>query len=241
MENRKIIACLFVAFFLSIAVYAQSIYQKGSINYKKGKSEEAYIQIDFAYPQRFQNSITYITPKSYKKFLKTGKIKNKMKQKLKPKDIGGFSLDNGKVFKTVKYSDLTGKALKMIPKKIVLEQITNGNVQMYKMYSRTTGKIPYELANLVMDSKTKGNQDLIDYIQNNFQLLIQKDSKNPKNVMHINLLNIIGDNAEVKENYDNNFYGLRNQFTERQKMGKYVNKQYEASFLKMLNDYNGKS
>jgi hypothetical protein len=112
---------------------------------------------------------------------------------------------------------------------------------MYKLYSRTTGKISYELADLVMDSKTKGNKDLIDYIQNNFQLLIRKDSKNPKNVMHINLLNIIGDNAKVKENYDNNFYGLRNQFTERQKMGKYVNKEYEASFLKMLNDYNGKS
>ena len=56
--------------------------------------------------------------------------------------------------------------------------------------------------------------------------------------MHINLLNFIGDNQRVKENYVNNHYGLRNQFTEKQKMGKYVNKEYEASFLRMLDDYN---
>jgi hypothetical protein len=68
--------------------------------------------------------------------------------------------------------------------------------------------------------------------------LIKKDKKNPTNVMHINLLNYIGDNAKVKENYDNNYYGLRNQFTEKQKMGKYVNKEYETAFLKMVNDYN---
>jgi hypothetical protein len=56
--------------------------------------------------------------------------------------------------------------------------------------------------------------------------------------MHINLLNYIGDNARVKENYTNNHYGLRDQFTESQKMGKYVNKKYEAAFLRMVNDYN---
>jgi hypothetical protein len=51
-------------------------------------------------------------------------------------------------------------------------------------------------------------------------------------------LNYIGDNPRVKENYDNNHYGLRNQFAEKQKMGKYVNKEYEAAFLRMVNDYN---
>jgi len=241
MENRKTIATILAMLFLTLGVCAQGLYKKGEIILKNGKSKEAYVQIDFRFPQRFQNSITYLTPDSFEKYQEKGKIKNKKKIKLQPKDIKGFNLDDGTVFKTVKYADLTGKALKMIPKKLCLEQVSQGKIKMFKLYSRTTGKIPYELSNVVMDSKMQGDQLLIDYIQDNFQLLILKDSKNPKNVMHINLLNFIGDNAAVKDNYVNNFYGLRNQFTERQKMGIYVNKNYEASFLKMLNDYNTKS
>lgn len=237
MKNKKTIASFLALLFLTLGVYAQGLYKKGEIILKNGKSKEAYVQIDFRFPQRFQNSITYMTPDSFEKYQEKGKIKSKKKIKLQPKDIKGFNLDDGTVFKTVKYADLTGKALKMIPKKLCLEQTSEGKIKMFKFYSRTTGRINSELADKVFSTP----KELIAYIQNNFQLLIQKDSKNPKNVMHINLLNFIGDNAVVKENYDNNFYGLRNQFTEKQKAGKYVNKEYEASFLKMLNDYNSKS
>ena len=237
MENRKTIVTLLAMLFLTLGVCAQGLYKRGEIILKNGKSKEAFVQIDFRFPQRFQNSITYMTPDSFEKYQEKGKIKSKKKIKLQPKDIKGFNLDDGTVFKTVKYADLTGKTLKMIPKKLCLEQVSEGKIKMFKLYSRTTGKINLELADMVF----REPQELISYIQNNFQLLIQKESKNPKNVMHINLLNFIGDNTVVKDNYDNNFYGLRNQFTERQKMGKYVNKKYETSFLKMLNDYNDKS
>jgi len=44
----------------------------------------------------------------------------------------------------------------------------------------------YELSNVIMDSKMQGDQMLIDYIQHNFQLLVQKSSKNPKNIMAVN-------------------------------------------------------
>jgi hypothetical protein len=122
----------------------------------------------------------------------------------------------------------------MIPKRMTLQQVADGSIQMYKMYSRTTGKINQELADMVFEDRDK----LVAYIQDNFQLLIRKDSDNPKNVQLINLLNYIGDNPKVKENYDNNKYGLRDQFTAEQKMGRYVNKTYEAAFLRMLDDYN---
>lgn len=237
MKNRKTLAIFFAMLFLTLGVFAQGLYKKGEIVLKNGKTKDAYIQIDFRFPQRFQNSITYMTPDSYSKYQEKGKIKGKKKIKLQPKDIKGFNLDDGTVFKTVKYVDLTGRAIKMLPKKFCLEQTSDGKIKMFKYYSRTTGRISQELADKVFSTP----QELIAYVQDNFQLLIQKDSKNPKNVIQINLLNFIGDNARVKENYTNNYYGLRNQFTERQKMGKYVNKQYEASFLKMLNDYNGKS
>ena len=234
MKNLKSLLGL-IAILLFIAnISAQGLYQKGELVFKKGKTEEAYIQIDFEFPQRFQQNITYITPKDYAKFEKTGKLKGSMKNKLNPKDVEGYNLDNGMVFRTVRYADLTGKAIKMIPKKMCLEQISDGKILMYKLYSRTTGRINHELADMIFENRS----ELINYIQDNFQLLILKDKKNPTNVMHINLLNYIGDNAAVKENYDNNHYGLRDQFTERQKMGKYVNKKYEAAFLRMVNDYN---
>ncbi len=126
----------------------------------------------------------------------------------------------------------------MLPKRICLEQIANGKIDAFKMYSRTTGKISTELAKVVMDSKMDGDALLIDYIQDNFQILLQKDTKNPKNINHINLLNYIGDNEVVKTNYTNNTYGFRDQFTESQKFGVIVNKKYEASFLKMIEHYN---
>jgi len=234
MKNTKTLLSLLLLLFISTGIIAQSLYQKGTLQTKKGKTVEAYIQIDFEYPQRFQQNITYITPKDYEKYQKSGKIKGSMKNKLNPSDLEGFTLDNGQVFKTVRYADLTGKAIKMIPKKMCLEQISDGKILMYKLYSRTTGRINHELADMIFENRP----ELIKYIQDNFQLLILKDKKNPTNVMHINLLNYIGDNAKVKENYNNNYYGLRNQFTEKQKMGKYVNKEYEAAFLRMVNDYN---
>jgi len=234
MKNHKTTVFVFTLLFVMMGVHAQTLYQKGTLHLKKGKTEEVFIEIDFEFPQRFQQGITYMTPEDYDKFTNTGKLKGKMKQKMEPKHLEGFSLEDGRVFKTVWYSDLTGKAIKMIPKRMTLEQVADGSIIMYKLYSRTTGKINQELADMVFDDRQK----LVDYIQDNFQLLIQKDSDKPKNVMHINLLNFIGDNARVKENYVNNHYGLRNQFTERQKMGKYVNKEYEAAFLRMLDDYN---
>lgn len=234
MKYQKTFAFVFTFLFVLIGINAQTNYHKGTLHLKKGKTQEVFIEIDFEFPQRFQQGITYMTPDDYDKFTTTGKLKGKMKQKMEPKHLEGFSLEDGRIFKTVWYSDLTGKAIKMIPKRMTLEQVADGSIIMYKLYSRTTGKINQELADMVFEDRDK----LVEYIQDNFQLLIQKDSDKPKNVMHINLLNFIGDNARVKENYVNNHYGLRNQFTEKQKMGKYVNKEYEAAFLRMLDDYN---
>ena len=234
MKNCQAILFALTFLFVIAGVQAQALYQKGTLHLKKGKTQEVFIELDFEYPQRFQQGITYISPDDFEKYTKTGKLKGNMKEKMEPKHLEGFSLEDGRVFKTVWYSDLTGKAIKMLPKRMILEQVAQGRILMYKLYSRTTGRINQELADMVFEDREK----LIAYIQDNFQLLIQKDSDKPKNVMHINLLNFIGDNSRVKENYVNNNYGLRNQFTERQKMGKYVNKEYEAAFLRMLDDYN---
>ncbi|WP_297693882.1 hypothetical protein, partial [uncultured Eudoraea sp.] len=56
-------------FLICMNLQAQGLYQKGSVTFKNGKSNEAYVQMDYKYPQRFQNSITYITPSTYAKYL----------------------------------------------------------------------------------------------------------------------------------------------------------------------------
>lgn len=242
MKNLKlVIGSLLIGFVFIASASAQSIYQKGTIQISKKKQIDAYISIDYRFPQRFQNSLTYITPKDYAKFQEKGKLKNSKKVKLKLKEFQGFTLDNGQKFKVVKYVDLTKKNLGMLPKRKCLEQIADGTIDAFKMFSPTTGKISYELSDVVFESKKNGDQILIDYIQDNFQILVQKDSKNPKNIMHINLLNYIGDNEQVKSNYEANHYGFRNQFVERQKFGVIVNKKYEASFLEMVQDYNNQN
>ena len=158
----KLLISLFCSllFLMCMNLQAQGLYQKGSVTFKKGKSTDAYVQMDYKYPQRFQNSITYITPSTYAKYLKKGKIKGSKKIKLKPKEIEGFHLDNGQIFKTVSYADITGKAIKMMPKKLCLEQLASGEIDLYKLYTRTTGTISYELADYVRE----GGQELIDIL-----------------------------------------------------------------------------
>ncbi len=228
---------LLVALCFSFAADAQ-LYNKGTITLKNGKTVDAYIEIDYRFPQRFQNGISYLTPKTYAKFEKKGKVKGKDKEKLQPKDIQGFELETGAKYASVKYLDMfSNTKTGIIPRARIFEQVADGKIKMYKFYTPTTGKkVSYEL----LDQKRAGDAQLIAYIQDNFQLLIEKDEKdkNPKNVVSINLLNYIGDNDEVKTNYDNNHYGLRNQFSTEKKEGKLVNKEFEAAFLRLLADYN---
>ncbi len=232
---------LALAVFMITGGMAQDLYQKGTIHLSKKKSMEAYIQIDWSYPQRFQTSLTYVTPKDYRKAIKKGKIKGKIKEKIQPKDLIGFEVEDGRRFEVVKYVDMTsGKMQKMLPKKLILQKVADGPIEVFKFYARTTGKISKELADMAMDAHTdvEARKVLHQWIQDNFEMLVRKDSKNPRNVVYINLLNYIGDNYDVKDKYDANHYGLRNQFSEEKKFGKYVNQEFEAALLRMVDDYN---
>ena len=240
--NKKFILSLLLALGLSFSGIAQGIYQKGKIQLSKKKFMDAYIQIDWSYPQRWQTSVTYVTIKDFEKAVRKGnKIKGKIKEKLQPKDLIGFELEDGRRFQVVKYVDMTsGKLQKMMPKRLIMEKLADGPIEVFKFYARTTGKISKELADLAMDAHTdvEDRKKLHEWIRNNFEMMVRKDSKNPRNVVYINLLNYIGDNYDVKDKYDNNHYGLRNQFSEEKKFGKYVNKEFEAAFMRMINDYN---
>ena len=240
--NKNFTLSVLLILGLAFSTMAQGIYQKGTIQLSKKKTMDAYIQIDWSYPQRFQTSVTYVTVKEFEKAVKKNKkIKGKMKEKLQPKDLLGFTLEDGSRFEVVKYVDYTsGKLQKMMPKRLIMEKLSDGPIEVYKFYARTTGKISKELADLAMDAHTdvEDRKKLHEWIQNNFEMMVRKETKNPRNVVYINLLNYIGDNYDVKDKYDANHYGLRNQFSEEKKFGKYVNKEFEAAFMRMIDDYN---
>lgn len=246
MKNIISYSILLLVFLTTSAGLAQkNNFEKGSIILSKKKSIDAYILIDFTQPQNFQKQITYLEPKGYEKFKGGTKLK-KVQETLKSKDILGFELEDGRKFKSVKYMDLTKKGMGMMPKKFCLEQISDGKIDMFKFYQHTgsTGsvgisKISYELQDVIRESNKNGDQVLIDYIQGHFQLLAQKEHKTPKNIYNMNMLNLIGDNAEVKENYDNNHYGVQAYITGDIKPGLLAHPMIEAAFLKMTADYNG--
>lgn len=58
--------------------------------------------------------------------------------------------------------------------------------------------------------------------------------------MAVNLLDCFGDNTIVKENYTNNHYGFRDEFTGKSN-GVIVNQKLESALLKRLHDYNPSS
>lgn len=246
MSYKKTVlkSVLFVVF-VAFGANAQNDYLKGTIQVDKKKTIDAYILLDFTRPQNFQKEVSYMEPKDFEKYKAGGKAK-KLSETVKAKEIVGFNLDNGRVFRTVKYMDMTKEGMGMMPQKLCLEQIADGTIDMYKYYSHTgsTGsvgvsKISYELADVIRESKKQGDQLLIDYIQNNFQLLAQKDHKTPKNVYSMNMLNLIGDNAKVKENYENNHYGVQQYITGDIKPGLLAHQKFELAFLTMVGDYNG--
>lgn len=235
---KALCAGLLFTFLFSFTVQAQrNAYKKGTIIVDQKKTIDAYIQMDFRFPQRFQSSITYISPEAYENFQQSGTLKEKAKESFKPKKIVGFDLEDGRSFRTVKYTDLSRNSTSVkVPEKLCLEQVIDGKINLYKMYSHTTGEVSQELSKVVLDSKTEGDELLIDYLKDNFQLLVQKDSDNAKNLMVVSLLNYFGDNETVKENYTNNQYGFRDEFIEKQS-GVIVDKKFETAFLRLLQDY----
>ena len=233
MKTYLIVFCSFFLLFSFNAEAQENNYQKGTIILNKKEPIEAYINIDYRNPQGFQSSITYISPEDYKIFQQLGNLKKKSKKTIKAMNVVGFDLDNGMEFRTVEYMAV-GKSGDT-SKKLCLEKRVNGKINVYRVYSQTTGQLSPELSSVVMDTKKEGDGHLIDYIKNNFNLLVQKESNSPQNLMAVNLMNYIGDNEKVKENYTKNHYGFRDGYTDDG--SGIVNKQLEASFLRLLKDY----
>ena len=215
-------------------------YIKGTITLKSGKTKEAYIFIDNCNPHLFQSGIRTIGAKSYEKYKKGKKIKNKAIEKYKSKQIAGFTLDNGREFKQVKYVDLSATTkLGMLPKRFLLEVVTDGNITVYRKFYRTKNGFIHKP---VIDSRLEGGPNHITFMTNNFEILIQKDkNKNPRNIRNVNLKKYIGDKHEIDDKYLNGDYEFRTQLQRNPTFATNCDTPFLEALLELVNDYNGHS
>lgn len=241
-KNILLTSALFV--FISLNLNAQEEYYKGTIKISSKKSKEAYILLDATNPQKFQKTITYVEPVYYEKYQFTGKVKRTAKKTLEAKHIVGFTLENGRKFKTIKYRKPTTGLKSTFAPQYCLEQISEGPIELYKFRSHTDGgKVTPELLDAMHESLSGDRTALLDYIENNFIIIAQKGKKSlkadTKNILRVDLMNLIGDNQMVVKNFENNHYGLKELLITEKNEYYLANPKMEAALLHLVAEYNG--
>ncbi len=215
-----------------------SDYHKGTLTLKNGKTKEAYIFIDNCNPHNFQQgNIIVIDEKAYKKYKKGKRIKKKVMEKYKVKQIKGFVLDNGREFRQVKYVNLSATTkVGMLPKRFMLEVVADGDITVYRKFYRTKNGF---IHGPVMDSYLEGGDQHLAFMTNNFELLVQKDkNKNPRNIRNVNLKNYIGDKPEIDDKYLNGDYDFRVQFQRPSTFAANCDTPFMNALVALVNEYN---
>ncbi len=244
MSLKNILLTAALVVFLSFSSNAQEKYYKGTIQISSKKSKEAYILIDATNPQNFQKTITYVEPVYYEKYKFTGKVKKTAKKTLESKNVIGFTLENGRKFKTIKYRKPTTGLKSTLAPQYCLEQLSEGPIELYKLRSHTDGgKVTPELLDAMHESLSGDRTALLEYIENNFIIIAQKGKKglkaNTKNILRVDLMNLIGDNQMIVKNFENNHYGLKELLISEKNEYYQANPEMEAALKHLVAEYNG--
>lgn len=235
--------------FLGLAVIGQTMastpktnrcsnYEKGTITLKNGKEKETFIYIDHCNPNRHQQELSTISEKTFKKYSAGKKIKKGDIEDFKVKDIMSYTLESGKEFRQVKYSNmLSTKKTDMLPKRYLLEVVADGDITIFKKHYRTENGFIYKP---VSDSKWEGGPEHYAFMTSNFELLFQKDkTKNPKNIRNTNLKTLFGDNALILKGFQDGDYTFRDEFQRQATFAVNCDDQFLEALLEITNDYNG--
>ena len=209
-------------------------YEKCTVTLKKGKEIEGYIYMDMLNPQEFQKRVNVINEKTYEAFLEGKKI-NKDIEVYKANDLQSITLENGQKFKKAKYVNLLAtRKQDMLPKNLMLEVVTEGNVTIYKKHHHTQGFVsPY------LPDRTKVHDaEYVVWQENNFEILYQKEGQGTKNMSIINIKALVGDNEVVLANYDNDYYGFQTLFTNGPVFESSFQLDALEAFTKLVEDYN---
>ena len=209
-------------------------YEKGSITLKKGKEIEGYIYMDMLNPQEFQKRVNLIDEKTYKAFLKGKKIKKDI-EVYKAKDLGSFKLENGQKFKKAKYVNIfAARKQDMLPKNLLLEVVTEGKITVYKKHHHTQGIV----SSYLPDRTEVSDAEYVEWQENNFEILYQKEGAGAKNMSVINIKALVGDNEAVLANYDKDYYGFQTLFTKGPVFESSFQLDALEAFTKLVEDYN---
>lgn len=250
IKNRILLVLLFsVSIYYTdvLAVYSSKDFVKGDITLANGKVINCYIEYHF--PGVMQNGVTYLDETEYQ-LLKNGKkVKKKLFNKLSPKKIKEIKLSNGRKFKTVKFSDLTAVGLGTIPKLYILEIVVDGNISVFKKYSKTGGVSIVsgdEAAAIVQDIEGKKQklslEEKIAASNQSFEILIhKKGDKMAKSISSIVIDKFIKDKKDVFDKYKSGQYGSINTvLSQTLKPTSFNNRhpEYADDFIRMIEDYN---
>lgn len=209
-------------------------YEKGIITLENGDEVEGYIFMDMMNPQEFQKRVNLIDEKAYMAF-KEGEDVDKTAVVYDSKDLNSFSLENGKKFKRAKYVNLFAKRKQdKIPKQLLLEVAAEGKITVLKKYHHTQGFVSGYLPD-----RTKVNDaDYVKWMENNFEILAQKEGEEATNLSTINLKKLVGDNRTVLTNYAKDVYGFRTLFTKGPVFESSFQMDALEAMVRMVDDYN---
>ncbi len=229
------------------SVFNSSNFVKGDITLANGKVINCYIEYHLA--GVMQNGVTYINEPEYQ-LLKTGaKVKKKFFHKLKPKDVKEIQLDNGRRFKTIKYSDLTAVKLATIPRFYIFEIVEEGKISVFKKYSNNFGiSIVSGGEAQAMVDEMEGVRESISFEEKieasnrKFEIIIHVEGdKMVKSLSNIVIDKYISDNQEVYEKYKSGKYGSINKVLSQLFKPASFNDShplYADDFIRMIKDYN---
>jgi len=209
-------------------------YEKGVITLENGEEVEGYIYMDMMNPQEFQKRVNLIDETAYTAF-KAGEDVDKTAVVYDSKDLQGFSLENGKKFKRAKYANLFAKRKQdQIPKQLLLEVATEGKITVFKKYHHTQGIVsPY-----LPDRMKVSDAEYVQWQENNFEILTQKEGEEAKNMSSINIKKLVGDNRDVLVNYAKKVYGFQTLFMKGPVFESSFQLDTLEALTRMVDDYN---
>jgi hypothetical protein len=190
--------------------------------------------MDMMNPQLFQKRVNLIDEKTYAAY-KSGEDVHKDAVVYDANDLQSFTLENGKKFKQAKYANVFAKRKQdRIPKKLMLEVATEGEITVFKKYHHTQGIVTSHLP----DRTKVSDAEYVEWQENNFEILAQKEGEEAKNMSSFNIKKLVGDNRTVLTNYAKNKYGFRDLFIKGPVFESSFQMDTVKAFTSMVEDYN---
>jgi hypothetical protein len=243
VKNYSTIPLMLIVLFSLTSNYAKAqlrtpssvgTYEKGTVTLENGDTVKGYIYFDMMNPQEFQKRVNLIDEKTYEAY-KAGEDVDKDAVAYDADNVQSFTLENGKKFKQETYVNLfAARKQDQIPNKLLLEVVTEGKITVLKKYHHTQGIVTSHLPD-----RTKVNDaDYVKWMENNFEILAQKEGEEAINLSTINIKKLVGDNQTVLTNYTKNIYGFRDLFVKGPVFESSFQLDALEAFTRMVEDYN---